>query len=438
MPTYLKLKPKTTDESMTTLIEPPTKTSAATNPELELLLCCARTKITTETAERIKTLVQQNINWNYLIETAGRHAVIPLLYQSLKTTCPEKVPADILAQLKNVFHSNAFRNLFFTQELLKLLALLKEHGIQGIPLKGPVLAAEAYRSLGLRQFGDLDILVSKQDFLKAIDLLINEGGYHQKFPQWFLSDAKETARLTYANEHSLVRNDSKVFVDIHQSITAKHFFSFSFDFEYLWPGVKSIPLIDNTVPNLGLSDLLIILCVHGSKHLWERLGWICDIAELVNMHQEEDWEQIMAQARNLGSERMLLLGLCLAHNLLEATLPESVQQRIQADSQCQKLAAQIRYFFSQSISQTEGFNFQKFSFHIRMMERLQDKVHYCLGSFFRWVIIPVSDAITPTFWDQQFLPLPKPLYFLYYLIRPIRVISEFGKLLLRLPQASHE
>jgi hypothetical protein len=32
-----------------------------THPEVELLLCCARTNIAAETAERIKSLVQQEI-----------------------------------------------------------------------------------------------------------------------------------------------------------------------------------------------------------------------------------------------------------------------------------------------------------------------------------------------------------------------------------------
>ncbi|WP_244142139.1 nucleotidyltransferase family protein [aff. Roholtiella sp. LEGE 12411] len=168
--------------------------------------------------------------------------------------------------------------------------------------------------------------------------------------------------------------------------------------------------------------MLVILCVHGSKHLWERLAWICDLAELIRIHQQTDWEQIMAKAKKLGTERMLLLGLYLAHNLLETTLPEPVNQRIRADLECQKLTFEVcQDFFNQTISQTEGFSFKTFKFHIRMMERQQDKIHYCIGSFWRWIILPILHKMMPTFQDQQFLSLPKYLDFLYYLIRPIRL-----------------
>jgi hypothetical protein len=391
-------------------------------PEIELLLCCSRTYVDHQTAERIQTLIQQDIDWTYLIEMAGRNGVIPLLYKSLKTTCQQALPKTILAQLRSYYHANAVHNLLLTQELLRLLEFLQEHDIYAIPFKGPVLAASGYGNLALRQFGDLDILVSEKDFLKAIDLLVKQGEYKYTFPRWFLSDAKEIARLEYINEHSLIRNDSLVSVDIHQNIAARHFFCYPIDFNNLWQRLESVPLIDIKVPNLGLEDLLLILCVHGSKHLWERLAWICDLAELIRIHQQTDWEQIMAQAKKLGTERMLLLGLYLAHTLLRTTLPELIHQKIQADLECQQLAFEVcQDFFNQTISQTEGFSWKIFSFHIRMMERQQDKMHYCSGTFWRWVILPVIDKITPTFKDQQFLSIPKSFDFLYYLIRPIRL-----------------
>ncbi|GAG91885.1 unnamed protein product, partial [marine sediment metagenome] len=84
---------------------------------------------------------------------------MPLLYQSLKKTCPEAVPDDTLEQLRAYFLTNAKRNLFLTGKLLRLLELLKDNGILAVPFKGPVLAESVYGDLSLRQFADLDILV---------------------------------------------------------------------------------------------------------------------------------------------------------------------------------------------------------------------------------------------------------------------------------------
>src|SRR5262245_19761424 len=82
------------------------------HPENELLLCCARTCVEPEIAHRISRLLRQNINWRRLVAAALGHGVMPLLYQSLNTTCPEAVPTSILAQLRNHFHTNTGRNLF--------------------------------------------------------------------------------------------------------------------------------------------------------------------------------------------------------------------------------------------------------------------------------------------------------------------------------------
>jgi hypothetical protein len=158
----LKLKPNITGKGiMTTLTQASAKTPTLCDHSVsvkELLLYCAQTPIDSEIAERIRTLLQQDIDWAYLIQTAAQHGVMPLLYQSLNTTCPEAVPKANLAQLRNYFHTNAQRNLFLTKELLKLLTLFETHSIPAIPFKGPVLAVSAYGNLSLRQISDLDIL----------------------------------------------------------------------------------------------------------------------------------------------------------------------------------------------------------------------------------------------------------------------------------------
>ena len=93
---------------MTTLLSLSTKApTAATRSEIELLFCCARTHTDSETAKRIRTLLQQDIDWAYLIQTAAQHGIIPILYQSLNPTCPEAVPNANLALLQNYFHTNA-------------------------------------------------------------------------------------------------------------------------------------------------------------------------------------------------------------------------------------------------------------------------------------------------------------------------------------------
>ena len=72
-------------------------------------------------------------------------------------------------------------------------------------------------------------------------------------------------------------------------------------------------------------DTLLLLSVHGSKHFWERLGWIADIAALSRASRPMDWAIALERARRWGVHRMMLLGAGLAAQLYETPLPNEVQ-----------------------------------------------------------------------------------------------------------------
>ena len=101
--------------------------AAALRPEAELLLCCARNRMDSETAARIRVLVQHDIDWEYLFRTASEHGIAPLLYRHLNAVSPESVPKETLDRLRDHFHDNSRRNLFLTGELLGLLHLFETH-----------------------------------------------------------------------------------------------------------------------------------------------------------------------------------------------------------------------------------------------------------------------------------------------------------------------
>jgi hypothetical protein len=395
---------------MITLTQLSAKTlTVATRPEIELLLCCAHTYIDPETAERIKTLLQQNIDWSNLLQTAARHGVKSLLYQSLKHTCPEAVPKAILSQLRNHCHHNALRNQILTQELFKLLNLFETQYIPAIPFKGPVLAASIYGNLAFRPCGDLDILVHEKDFLKTKELLSSQG--------YILVDD-----LLWQSQ--LVSEDGRVNIDLHQSLTPKDF-PFPLNFECLWERLQPISLAGKTVLSLSPEDLLLTLCTNVARDCWqerERLTQICDIAQLLRIHPAMDWEYLLEESDRLGCKRILFLGLLLASDLLGAAIPEQVLRKIQAKTVVKTLAKQVcEWLFPKSDSPSRGM--KKALFYFKVRERFQDKIPYLMHLSYLW--------IAPSQADLAFLPLPDSLYFLYYLVRPIRLIGQYGSRLLK-------
>ena len=312
-----------------------------------------------------------------------------------------------LDQLRDYFKDNSRRNLFLTRELLNLLPLFETHQIAAIPFKGPVLAASVYKNLALREFSDLDLVIRKQHVAKARELLISHG-YR---PQFDLNDSQETAFVRCYSAQCFERDDGKVVVDLHWTMTSRDF-GFPLEPESLWEQLEPISLAEKEVLTLSPENLLLFLCVHGGKHCWERLGWICDIAELIRTRDEMNWRTVMDQARALKSERMLFLGLYLASDLLEAPLPEEIRARVYSDPAVRSLATQIgeRLFHEVSPGVLENWRFQ-----VRIRDRWRDGCRYCFGL-----------VMTPTGLELTLMPLPAFLFPLYYVLRPMRLLVKHG------------
>jgi len=388
-------------------------------PEAELLLCCARTQLAADTTERVGRVLKERIDWNYLMHDALYHGTIPLLFWNLSRLAPDDVPKTTLNQLKAASNAIACWNLSLTGELLKLLNLFSERGIRALPLKGPVLAAAAYGNLAFRQFCDLDILVPKEDMLKAKEVLMLEG-YHPKLD---LTAGEEAAYLESHHDYKFVRPKDGVVVEIQWGVT-QWSFAFPFDFEDAWKYRQVISVAGASVLNIAPEILLLMLCVHGTKHRWEQLKWICDIAEIVDTYREKlDWDRLMDQACNLGGERMLLLGLSLSSDLLGARLPDALVKKIANNCSVKSLAGQVigRLFGDRSnpnlLVELEEGPFFFWSARERWRDKLAIAWRY-FPEYFHRLIVPNNG-------DKEFLKLPPSLSLGYYLVHPVRLMKDY-------------
>ncbi|MGZ8484954.1 MAG: nucleotidyltransferase family protein, partial [Candidatus Binatia bacterium] len=117
----------------------PQVSSGKSRREIDLLLSCASYHLDSARTERIKALTRGEIDWPSVLRAALAHRVMPLLYKSLNTACPDNVPQAVSKQLQSHYYANAAHNLLLAGELLKILRLFERHNVPAIPYKGPVL-----------------------------------------------------------------------------------------------------------------------------------------------------------------------------------------------------------------------------------------------------------------------------------------------------------
>ena len=331
-------------------------------PEDRLLVHCARTSLDRERKTLIGDLARGPIDWDYLAEIAWAHRVMPLLYRSLQLSCPQDVPGITLRNLQFQFLANAGRTHLLNQRLLSILREFDSHKIPVVPIKGPVLAAFAYGNISLRQFEDLDILVHKRHAIMA-GSCVQALGYSDSFG---LMPKFDTLQLRYQQHFSLISHSSDTLVDLHWTLepgkTLTHFSDVT-----VWERMKTTSLDGVPVRNLSSEDLLLYLCVHGSNHCWHRLSWICDVAQLVGTCPNMNWEAVIEQAQLLQRQRMLFLGLALATDLLEASIPDEILKICRCYPGVEELARLTQKRIFSGTKDFLGFR-STFSFHLMARE----------------------------------------------------------------------
>jgi hypothetical protein len=313
------------------------KGTPATSVEMEVLLCCARPVADSTTMARLDNLLQRNLDWPRLLRVATQHGLTPLMLRRLCALPCGRVPQQVLQRLRESSQSVVWHNLLLAGELIKLLDLFQQHGIAALPYKGPSLAVAAYGDLSLRHFNDLDILMPKAHILAAKDILMSLGYQPQ---QQLANHAEEMEHLQWDCQYNFFHPED-ILVELHWRIRSRNF-PFGARFDDLCKRKVRTSLAGASVETIAPEDLVIMLCVHGAKHRWDRLNWICDIAHLMEREKALNWSRIWDEATRLRCERVLLLGLLLACDLLGAELPDGLRRHARHDRVAHWLSTQVR------------------------------------------------------------------------------------------------
>lgn len=373
-------------------------------PEHELLLCCARTQSSESVIRRLQLFAAAEIDWDYFFQLARRHAVVPLVYTQLHEHASDLIPQKHLYRFKKNYQENVARNLVLTAELARILSSLSDAGVQAVPFKGPVLALYAYNDLALRCFVDLDIIVRKNEVYRAKDVL-NDLGYEISKS---LSSGQEELLLRTQHGVQFELENRRMLVELHTEV-ASHLFASSVSADELWCQLITLKLNDLEVSSLSSEDLLFSLSVHGSRHLWERLSWVCDLAELIS-RREINWSSLMTRAGSTDCERMFYLGPLLAESLLGTKLPDAVGRTLENDLPLKSLTQEIRDRLFNGPEYIPATSRQIFRYNFGLRKSWRARARYCVY------------ALQPTDGDVGAFSLPRPLSFAYYLIRPLRLL----------------
>lgn len=388
--------------------------------EQRLILECSRTEMNFARIERVKTILESELDWDLIINTSYHNGVLPMICANLLQNFGSLLPPDIKEKLNLQFHEHTQNNLFLTARLLEIVRALSDAGIPVLPFKGPVLAMRAYGNLALRQFVDLDILVQPKHFDEAVPTIV-EKGYQAASKITRLK--RKALFFTRQKDIGLVSRDLRTRIELHWKLSGSHF-ALPLELNQLWGRLEEINLGGGRIKTLAFPDLFVYLCLHGSRHGWERLAWICDLHELIKTEQKKgkeiDWQEIHRHAQKHGCEKVVELGLFLVHEYfgLKTTFP--AWQQIQRNETNAKIARQIgNKIFAKTRTSTEIGDW--YLYHLTLKEKKADKLKLH-AHYFLWYL---RLALTPNKLDKAVFNLPAAFYPLYYILRPSRLLYTY-------------
>lgn len=374
--------------------------------ELELLLLSTRPHLDDAVVRRIARLSRQRLDWDFVLGAAKRHGVASLVCRNLLGACAENVPEPVRARLRKRRMSAAFYGLGLTAQLVRILSQFEAAGISALPFKGPVLAAAVYGDATMRLSSDLDIWVPEDRLLEAAHLLMAEG-YRTLQGHTTPTDLRPLLKDPARQDVTFARGHADAMVEVHWRLLERTRHS-AFDFDDAWTASQEVRVGGSTVRTLGSEQLLPYLCLHGAKHAWGRLIWLCDVDALVQGTPSLDWARVRQEARSVGALRALHLGLRLAHDLLGTPIPPDAHAPAQED----RGAAVLAWFIRKRL------------YEERSWGRLEADLFWAatMDSSWRGGKYLLHRFVTPTKEDDGWVSLQGPWRTLHYLLRPIRLL----------------
>lgn len=387
---------------------------AISRPEHELLLCVARRQLELSDVAKVQSLLRAQLDWDYVVNLARDHGVLPLLSKHLNESSREFLPPKVISTLKRESVTNTQSVLHLVAKTLKASKALNDSGINSAIFKGAVLAEMAYGEVGLRQAGDIDILISRNHFTQARQILESLG--YEMYPQ--LNAAQLSSHLSFHCELQFLRDDWFTVVDLHWALTPQSF-AFGMEGDEVLGRVQTVPFAGGDIKTFATEDLVLYLAIHGAKHLWRRLEWISSLAEVVKRVEESAWDVIVERALKVRAAKILALGLHLLECLFSQNVSTELLRRLDACGTMKKLAREIADDLFEEKSRILVSS-ESHLYNLKVMDRKRDALRSALRAFF-----------VPTLSDWQALKLPPTLHSLYYAYRPLRLSHSYGSALLR-------
>ena len=359
------------------------------------------------TAPRIDALslreqIAELKDWSTFIERARVHHLTPMIYHNLRTSKALRwLPSGIEESLRCDYAATLAKSMILRNVLYRVVQILGEWGKPFLLWKGPVLDVLCFGGNGFRPFGDIDILVRRDDWFECASLLVTHGFDYKHLDQH--------EALVWSDEHSghLVSEESET-VELHWRLSSPSF-SHNISFDRIWEVRQTYRVDGIVVESMNMEWYIICLSVHAANHSWDRICMIAEIAALIDLGKV-NWEAVYSKADSTGCRRCVQITLLLIELIYGLPAEKPVTNR-QDWKIAEIIASKVKKQYLGNYSRGSR-HFWALLRRCSSREKLRDKAA-CISWLFR-----------PKKKDICLIELPRNIWSGYYLVRLMRIVFE--------------
>jgi hypothetical protein len=377
-----------------------------------IILCCRVHFGSAELIELLRFSELNEINWRDFIRLARTHRIRPVVF---KIIVELKLPGEIKSHIHAQQLILLAGSLKIAAETERVILLLKQNKIETIPYKGIAYSKQFYGDLVSREISDIDLVIRPGDLAKAIDILIGDGYAGE------LDDIYKflgTKYFSYFKDYNLnkISNDKGAFhLELHWGVTENEIGVSLKVGSMLYDAKDHEAIVRADILTLSPLSHFTAMLVHNSfKDNLVFLKNVVDISQAMKSPDVLDnCDMLAGKFGAFNIRKSLSVNNKLSEELMGVSLPpiKSFRGSDQTAS----------YFLAQLCSRRAFSTNEKEIMVARIKDTalLQDSFvkkmrYYWLCMQFRFI---------PGRYDFRLIKLPKPLFFMYYFIKPFRTLT---------------
>jgi hypothetical protein len=371
-------------------------------PTFRLACACCRWPASAERDALVRQAAA-GVDWEAFQRVVIRQRVHGLVWAALKAA-GVALPPVVEAELGAAAQLVARRGLALAAESLRLQALFTAAGIPSLVIKGAAVAQLAYGTQALKQGRDIDLVVRPADAERGLALLEREG-YFTVNPPGPLTPAKLQLVFRHHKDIEFGHPERRVSVELHWRLIDNHRL-----LKRIGVGspTQVVAVAGAPLDTLADRELFAYLCVHGASHCWFRLKWLADLNAWLSSKSEDELTGFYRFAVAEGVGDCAAESLVLCRQLLGLRLPSALAASLKG--------VKLRMLVSGALDAMAGGK-AELELPLRPLGPFRLlPAQFLRGRGLRFLLAQ-GWLVTQSLEDMLMFPLPRPLHFLYPLLR---------------------